>query len=180
MYDWTVLNQAVGAALASGRVGAPLFVRWTASAAQSKDDLKPLLVEMSLFTGLWLDASPRQLYATGVESHGHLSLALKYDNGGSALLALTLAHGRPFMDLAIYGAKGAIYHTDSAALARSGTADPRTGDSDERRSQQSADLSLVEYPDWYEFLSTLDPLTAVERSLESNQPVLLSDQGGQP
>ena len=180
MYDWTVLNQAVGAALASGRVGAPLFVRWTASAAQSKDDLKPLLVEMSLFTGLWLDASPRQLYATGVESHGHLSLALKYDNGGSALLALTLAHGRPFMDLAIYGAKGAIYHTDSAALARSGTADPRTGDSDERRPQQLERDSPAQHPDSNAFPSALDALTAVDRSLEDNQPVLLSDQGGQP
>ena len=163
MYDWTVLNNTVSATLASGRVGAPVFVRWTASVAQSKDDLKALLVEMSAYTGLWLAASPRQLYAAGAESQGHLSLALDYDNGSSALLALTLAHGHPSIDLAIYGASGAIYHRDMTAQSRVGPGKVWAGDD----SCQPATWSAA------------DALDALDRSLAGNQPVSLSHTGVQ-
>ena len=162
MYDWTVLNQAVSATLASGRIGPPVFVRWTASAAQSKEELKPLLGEMSAYTGVWLASTPRKLYAAGAESHGHLSLSLEFENGSSALLALTLAHGHPFVDLAIYGADGAIYHTDSSIPSPLGTSDPGTGD------------DVASSPG----LSAADALIAVDQSLAGNQPVLLSSQGG--
>ncbi len=163
MYDWTVLNQAVMAALAGGSVGAPVFVRWTASAAQSKDDLRPLLVEMSAYTGIWLAARPRQLYATGAESQGHLSLSLEYDNGSSALLALTLAHGQPLTDIAIYGANGVIYHRDATIPS------PGSG----------AVLATCDDAGRPAALSAADALNAVDRSLAGAQPVFLSSQGGQ-
>ena len=116
MYDWTVLYQAVSATLASGRISTPVFVRWTASVAQSRDVLKAQLAEMIACTNGWLAADVRQLYATGAETQGHLSLALEYATGGSALLALTLAHNRPYMNLAIYGERGAVYHNDLMVL----------------------------------------------------------------
>jgi len=65
MYDWTVLNQTVSKSLAGGQVGTPLFVRWTAAAAQSTPELKPLLAEMSAYAESWLSARPRRVYATG-------------------------------------------------------------------------------------------------------------------
>ena len=53
MYDWTVLNQTVSATLASGQVGAPVFVRWTAAAAQEQGGREPLFRHgLSLFGDL--------------------------------------------------------------------------------------------------------------------------------
>ena len=112
MYDWTVLNQTVSHSLAGGTVGTPVFVRWTAAAAQNTPDLKPLLAAMSACAESWLSARPRRVYATGSADAGHLSLSLEYDNGQSALLAISLANDHPAMNLIILGAHGAIYHTD--------------------------------------------------------------------
>lgn len=163
MYDWTVLNQTVSETLAGGRVGAPVFVRWTAAAAQTNDDLKPLLAEMSFYADTWLAATPRRLYAAGAASHGHLSLALEYDNGGSALLAITLAYDHPFMNLAILGARGAIYHTDSEVPART----ENLASGMDQRIQHST------------VLSTSNMVAAIDKSLFAKQPVSLSLEGDQ-
>lgn len=155
MYDWTVLDQAVSAALTGGRVGTPVFVRWTASVAHANEDLRPLLLEMSRFTDLWLASQKRRLYAAGGDSRGHLSLALDYVNGSSALLAIALAHNRPYVDIAVYGSDGAIYHSDSSSLPRRGS---------------TADLSDPS--------AAPELLAALENSLAANQPVTLPGQGG--
>ncbi len=155
MYDWTVLNQAVSAALNAGRVGTPVFVRWTASVAHTQEELRPILVDMGGFTDLWLASTKLRLYAAGAESRGHLSLALDYVNGSAALLAIALAHGSPSMDLAVYGSDGAIYHSDSLALPRRYSA-----------AEQSVSTASPEL------------LAALDSSLAANQPVSLSGQGG--
>lgn len=164
MYDWTVLNHTVSESLAGGHVGAPVFVRWTAAAANSGRELKPLLAEMCAYAGSWLSAGPSRLYATGEEADGHLSLALEYDNGASALLAITLTNGRPCMNLAVLGARGAIYHTDSTILSR---ADGTASEFD-TEILSSAALSLEE------------TVAAIERSLAASLPVPLSPSGDQP
>ena len=163
MYDWTVLNQTVSETLAGGTVGAPVFVRWTAAAAQNTAELKPLLAEMSAYAESWLSARPRRVYATGSADAGHLSLALEYANGQSALLAIALAQGHPTMNLIILGARGAIYQADSEVTARernlAGSIDGK---------QQHAAL-----------LSTPRMVAAIDKSLFSQQPVLLSAEGDQ-
>ena len=163
MYDWTVLNQTVSETLAAGSVGTPLFVRWTAAAAQNPPKLKPLLAEMSACAESWLAARPRRVYATGSADAGHLSLSLEYDNGQSSLLAISLAHDHPTMNLIILGAHGAIYQTDSEVTA---PALNLAGDTDERR--QDAAL-----------LSTSRMVSAINKSLFTKQPVLLSAEGDQ-
>ncbi len=163
MYDWTVLNQTVSETIAAGSVGAPVFVRWTAAAAQSTPELKPLLAEMSACAENWLSARPRRVYATGSADAGHLSLALEYANGQSALLAISLAHDHPSMNLIILGARGAIYQTDSEVTARAGNL---AGGMDERLLQSA-------------LLSTSQMVAAIDKSLFSKQPVLLSPEGDQ-
>ena len=163
MYDWTVLNQTVSETLAGGRVGAPVFVRWTAAAAENTTELKPLLTEMSAYAETWLSALPRRIYAAGSADEGHLSLALEYENGESALLAITLAHDRPSMNLAILGARGAIYHTDSEVPARAGNL--------ARGIDEGIRYSTV--------LSTSRMVAAIDKSLFSKQPVSLSPPGDQ-
>lgn len=163
MYDWTVLNQTVSETLASVHVGAPVFIRWTAAAAQNTAELKPLLAEMSAYAESWLSARPRRVYATGSADAGHLSLALEYANGQSALLAIALAQGHPTMNLIILGARGAIYQADSEVTARLGNLSGGTDD----RLQHAA------------ILSTSQMVTAIDKSLFSQQPVLLSAEGDQ-
>ena len=163
MYDWTVLSQTVSETLASGSVGTPLFVRWTAAAAPNTPDLKPLLAAMGACAESWLIARPRRVYATGSADAGHLSLALDYENGQSALLAISLAHDHPSMHLIILGARGAIYQTDSEIAA---PALNLAGDTDE-----SLQPSAV--------LSTSQLVAAIDKSLFSKQPVLLSPEGEQ-
>lgn len=163
MYDWTVLNQTVSNALANGSVGAPVFVRWTAVAAPESADLKPMLAEMGAYAESWLAASPSRLYANGEEAHGHFSLALEFENGASALLAITLANGRPFTNLAILGARGAIYHSDSEILPlmESGVEGAEAG------------VPPAIAP------SSSDTLAAIDQSLSTNQPVALNPGGNQ-
>ena len=163
MYDWTVLNQTVSETLAGDTVGTPVFVRWTAAAAQNTPELKPLLAEMSAYAETWLSARPRRVYATGSADAGHLSLALEYANGQSALLAISLAHDHPSMNLIILGARGAIYQADSEVTARAGNP---AGGTDERL-QHSA------------VLSTSQMAAAIDKSLFSKQPVSLSAEGDQ-
>ena len=163
MYDWTVLNQTVSETLAGGTVGTPLFVRWTAAAAQTTPELKPLLAEMSACAETWLSARPRRLYATGSADAGHLSLSLEYENGQSALLAISLAHDHPSMNLIIIGARGAVYQTDSEIVSPTLNL---AGDTDE-----SLQPSAV--------LSTSQMVAAIDKSLFSKQPVLLSPEGEQ-
>ena len=163
MYDWTVLNQTVCQALASGTVGAPLFVRWTAAAARNTPELKPLLAEMSACAESWLSARPRRVYATGSADAGHLSLSLEYDKGQSALLAISLAYDHPSMNLIILGARGAIYQADPNVTAH---AETLAGDTDEKRQHDA-------------LFSTPRMVAAIDKSLFSQQPVLLTAEGDQ-
>ena len=163
MYDWTVLNQTVSETLASGQVGAPVFVRWTAAAAQSTPELKLLLAEMSAYAESWLSARPRRVYATGSPDAGHLSLALDYTNGQSALLAIALAQDHPTMNLIILGARGAVYQADSEVSAPAGKL---AAGADERRQHAAV-------------LSTSQMVAAIDESLVSKQPVSLSAEGDQ-
>ena len=164
MYSMSVLNQSVSETLANGRVGSPVFVRWTAAAAEDCEQLKPLLAEMSAYTENWLSANPRRIYVTGSADKGHLSLALEYENGESALLAITLAHDHPSVNLAILGAHGAIFHTDSDIPAR---AEPPAGATDE-----SSGHSVL--------LAASKMVAAIDRSLFAKQPVSVSLEGDQP
>lgn len=150
----SILDQTVSGALAAGRVGVPVFVRWTAAVAATTVDLKPHLATMTVCTNRWLADSLQRLYATGAEQQGHLALTLDYGNGASALLALTLAHGHPHINLAIYGNQGALYHNEFIVPARDGDLTRQLhGDDDANRAQLMA---------------------ALEIALVSQQPVLLT------
>ena len=164
VYSMSVLNQTVSETLANGRVGAPVFVRWTAAAARDCEQLKPLLAEMTAYTGSWLSATPRRLYATGSTDDGHLSLALEFRNGESALLAIALAHDDPSTNLIVLGAQGAIYLTDSDILS---TPQDHAG-----RGDTGAGLSAGP--------PSPETLAAIDRSLSTKQPVSLSPEGDQP
>jgi hypothetical protein len=163
------LHQTVSATLASGRIGAPVFVRWTAALAQSEEVLKAQLAEMSAYANLWLAAPVQRLYATGAQGQGHLSLTLEYDTGSSALLALTLAYDRPFINLAIYGARGAVYHNDSLAMPQLIGDELLAGARPPGQMGPASDTATT---------TTTEMLAAIDRSLAVNRPVGLSHAEG--
>ena len=162
MHYLVLLDQTVTPTIESGRIGAPLFIRWIASVAESKRVLKAHLVEMTAYTNRWLAADLRRLYSTGAQAQGHFSLSLEYANGSSALLALTLAHDRPHSHLAIYGNHGAIYHNPSISPARDGSLTPRIHNS---RDNPIANQDLAGF------------LAAIELSLADNRPIAVGVKG---
>lgn len=170
MYDWTVLDKAVSMTLDSGRIGMPVFVRWTAAVAERMEssspqegctfvDSKAQLAAMVVCTSRWLKASVRRLYVSGTETQGHLSLTVEYTTGSSALLALTLAHNRPHINLAIYGNLGALYHNEELS--------PYVGSLDSSRARAAEQEVLV-------------ILEAMNQSLTMQQPSVLSQAEAQP
>lgn len=166
MYDWTVLDKAVSMTLDSGRIGMPVFVRWTAAVAERSPqegctfvDSKAQLAAMVVCTSRWLKASVRRLYVSGTETQGHLSLTVEYTTGSSALLALTLAHNRPHINLAIYGNLGAVYHNEELS--------PYVGSLDSSRARATEQEVLV-------------ILEAMNQSLTMQQPSVLSQAEAQP
>ena len=121
MYYLTLLDQSICAAINSRSIGSPVFVRWTASIAKTKETLTLQLAEMAAYVGRWHGLTLQRLYATGSAEQGHLSLSLEYIGGSSGLVALTLAHNQPHMNLAIYGHEGALYHNDFIIPTRDGS-----------------------------------------------------------
>jgi hypothetical protein len=156
----SVLNQKVRSSLADARIGTPVFVRWTASVAASREVLRTQLAEMAAYTGGWLSASLRRLYATGAESQEHLSVVLEYQSGSSALLALTLARSHPHMALAIYGNQGALYHNEYIVPIRDGLLSPLPTGS---RAEDAARNAFEQ--------DRLLCFDAIEQSLALHQPI---------
>jgi len=113
MNYWNTLKQAIQTTLNTGRVGTPVFVRCTAALAGPAEPLSQTAAAMASDINTWLAASPARLYALGSPDQGHVTVSLEYPSGCTALLSLALAQARPQIDLAVFGSKGAIYHTEA-------------------------------------------------------------------
>lgn len=154
------LEKSVADAIASERIGSPVFLRWTAATAEDGEDgeaLDALLLGMAAQASRWLGAGVARLYASGPQPQQHISLALTFTNGGSALLAAARGHNRPHASFALYGNRGAIYHSDFLFPLRDGPLAPAPPPASGEMARLSA---------------------ALAQSLRSGQPVLLPPVGG--
>ncbi|HIE26491.1 TPA: hypothetical protein EYP66_04325 [Candidatus Poribacteria bacterium] len=153
------LYQTVKEVLASGRIGSPVFVRCLAQIASDRVHLQDALAEVLATASAWLGAHPQQVYAQGGEDAGHITAAVHYVSGQTALVSMsaTKTDGPPRVDLMLLGNKGAIYH-DSLLLPL--FAMPTT-----RLISQSEQLS-----------STKALMDAVERSLQTGKSAII--EGG--
>lgn len=154
------LDQTVTVALTEQRIGMPVFVRWTAALAESNALLSTGLAEMVHSVTDWLGAPLSQLYATGLEDDGHLCLALTYETGVTAIVALTLAHDQPQSNLAIYGNRGAIYHHEIINIPKV-PCDSLRGEKNDRAMYKTI-------------------LAAIDEATSSRQPITLPKSGEQP
>lgn len=112
MNYWQTLSQAVETTCQFGRIGRPVFVRWTIVLPNQPEPIRDILAALVAYIDLWLSASAGRVYSLGSADFGQLTVSLEYPSGVGALLCLTLGPGQPHVDLTILGSSGAIYHKE--------------------------------------------------------------------
>jgi hypothetical protein len=112
------LHRAVQTTLASGRLGRPVFVRYTLHGLDRPEALAPRLAQTTAVVRAWLGQPLEQLYALGSVASGQVALTLHFREGATA--RVSFARGQPRgdgVDLLVLGNRGALYHdAGSAAL----------------------------------------------------------------
>lgn len=118
----SALHDALQSAIASKRLGRPVFVRYTLLC----HDRKALPAELAQSAAVvidWLGELSR-LYAVGSLEKGHVALTLEFREGGSALVSASAKQADPRdRDLMIVGNRGAVYF-DFLRATSVGTAGP--------------------------------------------------------
>jgi hypothetical protein len=98
----------------SGRIGRPVFVRWTATfaagAENSSDLAEAALSDVSSIFG----TEPESTSSMGDGESGNVSVFCRWAGGQTALIAtgVTSPDQRPGFDIALIGSEGAAYHRD--------------------------------------------------------------------
>jgi predicted dehydrogenase len=110
MTTFADLHETVRAALASRRLGKPVFVRYHWQ-APDRASLLPQLARMTAAARDWLGQAIAHIYAAGSVENGSVSLTLELRNGATALVSA--ATGAPHgagVDLWILGNRGTLFH----------------------------------------------------------------------
>jgi hypothetical protein len=105
-HDLADLDRAVQAALASKRLGQPVFVRLT-----QRGGTKPVerLARLAALASSWLGQRPARLHAVGGEA-GPASLTVLFAAGASAIVGVTPGEPAGALDLMLLGSRGALHH----------------------------------------------------------------------
>jgi predicted dehydrogenase len=110
------LHRAVEAALASKRLGQPVFVRYLWHGFDKPNEVAPRLAVLVDTVRRWLGQTPERIYATGGLTTGQVSLTLEFREGGTAMVGWTSSRDRGNgVDLMILGNRGAMYHDAGSA-----------------------------------------------------------------
>ena len=120
---WESISRGIHAAIETGRVGTPVFVRWTVLAAANAEQVECILGEMTLRVTDWLGVQHHRLYALGKLDSGSVSLNLEFAKGQTALLTAGLSHNQEEVDLTLLGSDGGIYHHEFPFEPRDGSFD---------------------------------------------------------
>jgi hypothetical protein len=110
------LHRSVQTAIASKRVGRPVFVRYTLQGLDQPDAVVPKLARATAAVREWVGQPLERVQAVGNVESGQVSLTLQFRDGATALVsfARTPPHGDG-MDLMVLGNHGAIHHDAGAA-----------------------------------------------------------------
>jgi predicted dehydrogenase len=104
------LHQAVHDALASGRLGTPVFVRYHGQAA-ARTRLVPQLARMAAAARDWLAQDLQRIHALGSVAAGAVSATLEFKGGATAVVSAATAPGRQsLVDILVLGNRGALCH----------------------------------------------------------------------
>ncbi len=107
----TDLHGSVRAAIGSGRVGTPVFVRYLFHRAIDGPTVVVRLARLTAVVRDWLDQPLERGYALGSMESRHVTLTLEFRGGATALVSWVGTAGRGAgADLTVLGNHGAIYH----------------------------------------------------------------------
>lgn len=119
--DFADLDRAVRAALASKRLGQPVFVRLT---AHGPGKAAEQLARLAALAGQWLGQALVRLHAVG-GNDGPASLTLLYAGGASAIVSVGEGKSDRSLDLMILGSRGSLHHEGPTSFhAIKGVPDP--------------------------------------------------------
>ena len=110
MNAFAELHRAVQTAIASKRLGKPVFVRYLLTGCD-KTALVARLARIAAVVRGWLGQTLDSIHAIGNAASGQVSLTLRFREGGSALVSVSrgqrLGDG---VELMVLGNHGALYH----------------------------------------------------------------------
>jgi hypothetical protein len=105
------LHRSVQTALASKRLGTPVFVRYL---LQTQDKPAGAVTRLAQIAGAvrdWLGQVIERVYAIGPAKSGHVTLTMEFRGGATAQISWTACSPRAGgVDLMMLGNHGALYH----------------------------------------------------------------------
>ena len=124
------LHRAVNDTLATGRIGRPVFVRYSLYGLNPNRRLIDGVSALAATAMRWVGAQVESITAVGSDTAGQISATLVFKSGESASLTSGRAAGPGSgVDLMILGSHGALYHdAGTSVLWSAGTADPGAGE----------------------------------------------------
>ncbi len=110
------LHRSVQTTLTSGRLGRPVFVRYTVQGLDRPEAIVPKLAQITAVVRSWLGQPLDQLYAIGTTESGQVALTLHFREGATALVSFARSQPRgDGVDLLVIGNHGALYHDAGSA-----------------------------------------------------------------
>ncbi len=99
----------------SGRIGRPVFVRWTETVGERGPGAQAAADAAVGHVAEWMGAPPDRRTVIGSPEAGNLTVFCVWDGGQSAIVATGVAttDDRPGLDIALIGSSGAAYHNGS-------------------------------------------------------------------
>ena len=122
---WDSISLAVQSAIETGRVGVPVFVRWTVLRAADNGGVDDILGTMTGRVSGWFGSEPHRLYAFGSPDVHSAALSLTFSEGSTALLATGPSNHRYEVDLTLLGNEGAIYYHQFPCEVTDGALEPQ-------------------------------------------------------
>lgn len=105
------LYEAIRQILDNGRVGVPVFTRFTVQIAPEDGHVENVLARILTMTCSWMEAKPLRVYALSQDDSKHLTAFVHYADGQTAIVSVTtVPYHEHRMYLMILGNKGALYH----------------------------------------------------------------------
>ena len=98
----------------SGRIGRPVFVRWTATFVAEVENSSDLAEAARSDISSIFGTEPESSSEIGDGESGNVSMICRWVGGQTALIAtgVTSADQRPGLDIALIGTEGAAYHRE--------------------------------------------------------------------
>lgn len=122
---WVAVSTAVRSAIDSGRVGVPVFVRWTVLHAAETEEVDDILGTMAGRVSSWFGGKLDRLYALCSPDVPSAALSLTFSEGPTALLVTGGCNYVNEVDLVLLGNEGAIYHHEFPSERLSGILEPQ-------------------------------------------------------